>query len=44
MLPSGDLSQLIKYFASEFKLREDDAFEVFLKIKDIILDSSIKLR
>jgi hypothetical protein len=40
ILPNGDFNQIIKYFASEFDLRED-ALEVYLQIKDVILDSQI---
>jgi hypothetical protein len=41
ILSKGDLQQLTKYFASEFDLREDEALEVYLQIKDVILDSQI---
>jgi hypothetical protein len=41
ILPNGNLNQLIKYFASEFDLREEDALEVYMQIKDVILDSQI---
>lgn len=41
ILPNGDLNKIIKYFASEFDLREEDALEVYMQIKDVILDSQI---